>query len=157
MVDLVNIITCVATTGATIVAAIALIKSNNTQRRIEQHQRKEAAIRNFQIVQEQVLDHLELINKYEVVDVIRNLDRQEFKEIYEDYKVVIARCEHFAVGVAKEVYDFDTVDALAGKHLIDLYDKLLPVIRAVRKENGKESYFTYFEQMVNRLREKHSL
>ena len=153
----INLFACLFSLAATTIAAAALIDTKKTQKEMALYQRKEATIQNFQILQEQVLDNMVSIQIEEVEDVIEYIDEPYYKKIYDDYRVLIARCEHFAVGVKNEIYDLDTVDALAGEHLIILFNKFFPIINEVRNRGRNKDYYIHFEQMVNNLREKHNI
>ncbi len=155
MIDWINLGTCVFTAGATVVAAIALLRSNNTQKKMELHQRKESTILSFQGLQKDVLDKMVSVADKEITDVMECLDEPKMKEIYDIYRSMIARCEHFAVGVEEGVYDFDTVDALAGKHLVFLYGKFKRIINEARRRGGDETYYIHFEQLANKLDKQH--
>ena len=96
------------------------------------------------------------IPEEDIEPLIDGMDDPEFEKTYAEYCALIARCEHFAVGVEEKVYDFKTVNKLAGKHLIRLYKKFLPIIKETQECIGKEDYFKYFEKLINRLKKEHN-
>lgn len=76
---------------------------------------------------------------------------EEQDEAYDDCRTLIARCEHFSVGVNSGVYDIDLVNDVGGMHLIYLYQKVLPVIEEARSYPGGEDAYKEFEKMVMAL------
>lgn len=137
---------------ASVCAAVALFQTKKYNKESLERQRKEATIHAYQTLQEQVLDKLVIINKTEIHNVINYKDEsKEFLEIYNEYRALIARCEHFAVGVNNDIYDFKVLVELSGIHLVMLYKKLEPIILCSRSAVDGESAFKNFEKLVNEL------
>ena len=146
---------------ASYIAVIALIVSIITQKKLKREKIKQATIEQFNIIQNQVLDNLATISdKNNAKTIVEELElikeNQECKKAYDDYRVLIARLEHFAVGVNEGVYDSNIVDKLSGVHLIYLLPKIQPIIDKTN-ENAKsgEYYYGNFVQLVNRLQNEH--
>lgn len=141
---------------------IALIVSIVTQIILKKEKVKQATIEQFNIIQNQVLDDLSTITDNENAKIIveeleLNEDNKECKKAYDDYQVLIARLEHFAVGVSEGVYDFDIVDELAGIHLIYLLPKIQPIIdKANENAKGSEIYYGHLVDLVNKLKINHN-
>ena len=149
-----NILTLVSTVAAAIsaiVSLVALILTIRTQNKLKQKQRKHITIEAFGILQNEVLDKLASVDKKNAQTIVDSLDNEECRRAYNDYKTLIARLDHFAVGIDKEVYDFDIVKELADEHLFYVYKKVKPIIdHANRVRNGQKRY-SHFVDLVSRL------
>ena len=118
-------------------------------------QKKCDTIEAFSNLQNEVLDKLASFTKNEITDTVENRFKPEYKEIYAGYRVLIARCEHFAVGINEKVYDFKVFDKLGGLHIIYLYKKIEPIIKASREVSKEEKPYEEFERLYNRLLKTH--
>lgn len=148
-----DIIALVALLFSIISGAVSLLNYYKSQKR----QRRIDTIEAYRTLQTDVLDKFVSYPKKEVQNLVDNLDEPEFKKAYDDCRAMIAKCEHFAVGVNNKIYDFDTMDNLGGVHLIYLFGKLKPAIDNTRKsQNSNETpYYSEFEKMVNKLKQFH--
>lgn len=144
-----------ATAISAVMAVMAFCKSVKTQKKISENTKKQMTIEAFNYLQEQVLDKFVSFSKSDVSIILDNMEHEDVKEAYNDCRAMIAKCEHFAVGVNTEIYDFETVERLGGMHLVYLYDKLKPIILETRKSTkGGEVYYKEFEMLANNLAEK---
>ena len=121
--------------------------------------KRQATLDAFNVLQEQALDQLNQLTK---TDYQRIADaRKRTKEVdpndrngktrYNEIRTLLARCEHFAVGVYTGIYDKHVVKMLTGVYLQYLFLKVSPVIDAARSApDGKESY-QQFERLVKEL------
>jgi len=142
---------------ASVCAAVALFQTKKYNKESLERQRKEATIHAYQTLQEQVLDKLVVITKKEIYDVVKNKDEiEEFLEIYNEYRALVARCEHFAVGVNNNIYDFNILLELSGVHLVMLYKKFEPIIVCARSATSGKDAFKNFEILVEKI-EKQTL
>ena len=155
--NIISFVSAIASVFATVFAAVELSRSRKANEKREARERKEATINAYNVLQSQVLDNLVSIRPQEVRDVIENIDCKEYRNIYDDYKALIARCEHFAVGVNEGIYDFDVLYALSGEHLIFLYKKVHPVIMQARENCSNSVPFQGFEKLVQRLERKNKM
>ena len=150
--NIVDIVAAVISLFATVFAAFALFQTKKYNKESLERQRKEATIHAYQTLQEQVLDKLVIINKKEIHNVIDYKDEsKEFLDIYNEYRTLIARCEHFAVGVNNDIYDFSILVELSGIHLVMLYKKLKPIIQCARSATYGKDAFKIFEFLVKEL------
>lgn len=124
----------------------------------KKQQRKCDTIEAFNRMQEQVLDKLVSYPKKDVNTLIECIDEAHAKECYDDFRAMISKIEHFAVGVNTGVYDFNTADQLGGVHLYFLYKKVQPIILKAREgqQNDEKPYYCEFEKMIKKFRENHS-
>lgn len=152
--NIITFISAIASVFATIFAAVELRRSRKANEERKNRERKEATIRAYNNLQNQVLDNLVSVSHEEVDDLIKNIDRDEFKKIYMDYKALIARCEHFAVGINEKIYDFEVLYELSGEHLVYLYKKVKPIIIYARNNCNNSTPFHEFEKMVNKLKKR---
>jgi hypothetical protein len=153
--NIVGIVSALTSLVASICAAVALFQTKKYNKESFERQRKEATIHAYQTLQEQVLDKLVIINKTEIHNVINYKDEsKEFLEIYNEYRALIARCEHFAVGVNNNIYDFNVLVDLSGIHLVMLYNKLNPIIQCARSATYGKDAFKNFEILVKELEKR---
>lgn len=139
-----------------LVAVTTLFWSVNTQNKMRKDEVKRAIIEAFNRLQSEVLDKLVLVDKVnaKVIADARE-DNEAYRQAYNDYKTLIARLEHFAVGVEKGAYDLDVVDRLAGDHLIYLYPKVEPIIAATNDQVQTEKYYQSYSKLVKKLEQRH--
>ena len=85
------------------------------------------------------------------------MDDPKCKEAYNDYRALIARLEHFAIGVNKHIYDFSIVNNLLGVHFICLYLKIAPIIDEANKEQKTVRHYYNFLRLINKLDKKQKI
>lgn len=145
-------VSSIAAATSTVIAAITLIKTLRTQKEMQKVQIKQNTINAFNILQNEVLDKLVLVDRKNAKIIVDSLDNEECRTAYNNYKSLIARLDHFAIGIKYEIYDLDVVNKLAGEHIIFLYDKIEPIIcEANKKENQIKHYFNFVD-LVNKLK-----
>ncbi len=145
-----NTIIAIAALVSAAIALGALVHSAVTQRRTADENRKNNTINAFNSLQDNVLDKMVSIAEDDIAAIVENKDDGvKVKEAYNGYRTLVARCEHFAVGVNSGVYDINLVNDLGGKHLIYLYQKVLPVIDEARTHD--DTAYKEFEKMVTAL------
>ena len=111
-------------------------------------QKKQDTIVAFNILQEQVLDKMTHYTKGRIVEISAHPRSDEYKEL----SALIARCEHFAVGVNSHIYDKKVVKRLSGKHFEYLYEKVCPIIEKKRSIDKSDKHYDEFEKMVKILK-----
>ena len=99
-------------------------------------------------LQNQALDKINTYSKKQITGISCNPKALEYKEI----SALLARCEHFAVGVNEKVYDIKTLRRLAKPYFIGVYDKLTPMIEKKRAINKSEIHYIELETMVEKLK-----
>lgn len=141
---------------AALAAVGALFWSVHTQYSMQKKEVKRATIEAFNRLQSEVLDKLVLVDK-DNAEIIaeEKADNEACKQAYNDYKTLIARLEHFAVGIEQGAYDLDVVDQLAGEHLIYLLPKIEPIIDAANKHVRTDKYYQSYVRLVEKLRYRH--
>ena len=149
--DLTNIVCTVLSVISTFGSTVALINSIYVQQRLAKRQ---TTIEAFNILQNEVLDIL-VFDKFGNAEIIvENTYNSKCEEAYKAYKTLVARLEHFAVGVNQKVYDFKVVNKLAGIHLIYLYEKIKPVIDNANKYSHEILYYGEFVKLIDRLKKQ---
>ena len=148
--------TMIATSAAAIIAAIALINTYRSQKKGLDRERKQATIEAFNQLQADVLDPLAGISKKEAeLAAERHLESDGDREIYNAFRVQIARLEHFAVGINEGTYDFDIFYKLGGVHLMFLYERVEPIIEESRQNSAAVIPYQAFEELYLRIKEKY--
>ena len=131
-----------------LLAFVSAIFSWRVHKQTVIHDKKQATLDAFNILQEQVLDKINLYSNSKVKEIAEDARSKEYKEL----TILMARIEHFSVGVNSEIYDLKIVKRLAGKHFCAMYNKLLPMIEKKRKINKTDKHYDEFEKLVVGLR-----
>ena len=113
-----------------------------------QRERRTATLNAFNVLQEQVLDHLNLYTRKRVEEISASPRSEEYK-LLSGY---LARLEHFAVGINTGIYDVQVVKRLAGRYLCGLQDKIDPLIQKKRQLNQTAKHYDELEAMLNQMR-----
>lgn len=121
------------------------------------YEKRRTTIQAINRLQNEVLDKFINISKDNANIILENLDDPRCKEAYNDYRALIARLEHFAIGVNKHIYDFSIVNDLMGVHLISLYLKIAPIIAEANKKEKEMRYYCNFLRLVNNLDKKQEI
>ncbi len=120
-----------------------------------EREKKQATLDAFNLLQEQVLDELNNSSPADFKKAADGKRKPECKPTYDHYRALLARIEHFAIGVSDEIYDFKTTDRLAAEHLIFLFQKVRPVIEAAREPAISTKPYSEFERLVAKLLKAH--
>ena len=110
-------------------------------------ERQQATLDAFNTLQIQVLDELIKFKKTEITEIAKHSQSEEYLKL----STLLARCEHFAVGVNAEIYDMKTVSRLAGEHIVRIYKNFLPLIEAKRRYQNNQMRYHEFEKLANNL------
>ena len=138
-----------------IVAAVQLSKTREAEDQRLSRERQKDTIDAFSKLQEEVLDKLASDSNQNVKRIVENFNQPKCKEAYDDYRVLIARLEHFSVAVNSGIYDFDVLDRLGGEHIAFLYKKVKPVIDKANSFSHDKKYYCEFTELAEKLNEKH--
>lgn len=140
-----------------IIAVISAVFSIVTYIKTVQYEKRKATIEAFNSLQNEVLDKFVCVSNGNAKIIIENLDNEQCKEAYDDQRALIARLEHFAVGVNKHIYDLNVVNELAGVHLVSLYQKIKPIIDEVNRNEQEPIHYCHFTKLVGDLTKKHKV
>lgn len=133
---------------AAAVSLLALVFSILTYWMGLRRQRKQATLDAFDRLQNQALDKLNTYTKKQIAEISQNPRSEEYKEL----SALLARCEHFAVGVNTKIYDAATLRRLADVYFVALYDKLTPMIEKKRKISTAAKYYQELEMLANSMK-----
>lgn len=131
------------------VSVIAFVHSIYLQHYLS---RKKATIEAFNTLQNEVLDKLVFDEKGNAELIVTNLHNQDCVKAYNDYRTLVARLEHFAIGVNQRIYSFRVVKTLAGTHLISLFQKVKPIIDKSNEHFPENHNYREFTRLVERLK-----
>ena len=140
-----------------IVAAVAAILSLGslsfsvyTYRKALVHDRKQATLDAYLLLQEQAFDPLNHIMPSEIEEIV--MDPRSAR--YKDLSGYVARIEHFCVGVNRDIYDRDTVYALAHGYIDKaLTSRLDPILNRKAALSGQE-YYENIKEVLRWMAEK---
>lgn len=106
-------------------------------------QRKQDTIDAFSALQSESLGQLNAYSPKRIKEISEDPHSAEYKTL----SVLLARCEHFSVGVSEGIYDKKVLTKLAGRYFVGLYYKLEPMILKKRSLGQKENYYSEFEKV----------
>jgi len=121
----------------------------------QKHRKRRETIEAFNRIQEAVLDKLATVDRANAIAMVKGISNPECREAYDGYRVLLARVEHFAIGINGGIYDIKLVDKLAGTHLIFLYDKVEPIIANANMYSENNAYYREYGILVEKLRKMH--
>ena len=85
---------------------------------------------------------------------MKEIAQDPASQAYRDVSGYLARIEHFCVGVNKDIYDRETVYALAHGYLDKaLKYRLAPILEKKKTRTGQEYYDNYME-VLSWMRER---
>ena len=128
-------------------SVVSLIYSIRVHKDSVIHDTKQLTLDAFNQLQEQVLDRLNSYTKPCIAEISKDPQSAEYKEL----SVLMARIEHFCVGVNSSLYDLDIIKRMAGRYFINVYEKLLPMITKKREINKTEKHYDEFELFYDKL------
>ena len=111
------------------------------------HDKNQATLEAINVLQVQVFDELYNYTNSKISEISQNNRSEEFKKITK----LMARIEHFSVGVNSDIYSLEITKRLAGRHFCASYEKLLPMIENKRKALKNDKHYDEFEKLVERL------
>ena len=107
-------------------------------------ERKEATLEAYNKLQSEALDMLNLYTRKNIAEIAENPRSPEYKEL----SSLLARCEHFSVGVNEGIYDKKVLKKLSGRYFISLFEKLEPMVLKKRSMGHQERYYESFELLA---------
>ena len=108
------------------------------------HDRKIATLDSFNTLQNEVLDSINRYSPKQVEEIAQHPRSEEYKAL----SCLLARLEHFSVGVNSKIYDQNTVQRLTGVYFISIFNKMKPMIAKKRKIRTNEKHYDEFEKLV---------
>ena len=148
-------ISAIAAAVSAVVSLIALIISMKNQKRIRADEKRRLTITDYNKLQEQVLDKFVSLDRDNAVLIVESMNNNDkCKKAYNDYKALIARLEHFAVGIREGVYDYKIVKELGCEHLVYLYRKVQPIIAQANKNSADSKYYSEYRKLCFKMRKE---
>lgn len=130
------------------VSFLALLFSILTYQKGLKRQQKQATLEAYHTLQNEVLDKLNSYTRKQIEEISHDPRSTQYKEL----SALLARCEHFAVGINSKIYDYTTLRKLAKVYFIGLYEKLLPLIEKKQRISPTERHYAEFETLVTKLK-----
>ena len=134
-------------TVALIISIISFVWSLYIHHKSLIRNRRQATLDAFNVFQAQVLDELRLYTKGDITEIAKEPRSTKYK----DLSTLLARCDHFAVGVNQEIYDMETVRRLGGEHIRVIFGKMQPLIQKKRCYMNDKKRYCEFEQLAVKL------
>ena len=114
------------------------------------HDRKQATLEAYNLLQEQALDKLQVYMPKQLKEVVKNRRSEEYK-LLSSY---VARVEHFAVGVNQKIYDLDTVYELSHGFLDGSIRTRIEILIGRKDENFDEEFYENLKLLYRKMDEK---
>ena len=127
-----------------LLAVVSGVFSWRVHRQSVIHDKNQATLDAINILQVQAFDELYEYTNSKILEISKNHCSDEYKRVSK----LMARIEHFSVGVNTEIYSLDITKRLAGKHICALYDKLVPMIKAKRERFKNDKHYDEFEKLA---------
>lgn len=108
------------------------------------HDKEQATLDSINVLQVQVFDELYDYTNSQIAVLSQNNRSEEYKRITK----LMARIEHFSVGVNSDIYSLEITKRLAGKHFCAIYDKVEPMIKKKRETFKDDKHYDEFEKLV---------
>ena len=133
-----------------LVALASIAFSISTYYLCSKRERKQATLEAYNKLQNEALDILNSYTKKMVAEIAENPRSPEYKEL----SALLARCEHFSVGVNEGIYDKKVLKKLSGRYFISLFEKLEPMVLKKRSMGHQERYYESFESLAKAFDKK---
>lgn len=114
------------------------------------HDRKQATLEAYNLLQEQALDQLYVYMPKQLKEVVKNRRSEEYK-LLSSY---VARVEHFAVGVNQRIYDLNTVYELSHGFLDGGIRTRIEILIGRKDENFDEEFYQNIKILYEKMDEK---
>lgn len=138
---------------AVIVALISLLVTLVQYGKNVRHDRRKDTLDAYNTLQREALDELYISYTDESVrEISERGDEPEFREVYNRLSTLLARIEHFCVGVNSRIYDWETVFELSHGFLDTTIARR---IRPLMEEKWKNPHFNPYantEKVIEKLR-----
>ena len=142
---------------AVVLSAIALLFSIKTHHSSVERERKQATLEAVEALQKEVFDRLIALKRDNGNKLIPDNDEVD-GNTFGELDTLMARLDHFSVGIDENIYDYDTAKKLFGLHIVSVYDELKPFIEATRDNvtlNGYSGgeYYISFDSLINQMKD----
>lgn len=129
---------------AVIISAISIIWSAGTHVQMLKRERKQATLEAYNRLEAEALEPLDKFEPKQIREISKNSRSEEYKTV----SALIARVEHFCVGVNEKIYDADVLYQLAHGFLDGrIMSRIQPMIDSKQK-NAEEMYFENIEKVI---------
>ncbi len=146
--ELANIIVAAV---AAVLSLVSIIFSIYTYSKALIHDRKQATLDAYLLLQDSALDSLNHIGIAELKEILKEPRSSRYKDV----SGYVARIEHFCVGVNTGIYDKQTVYALAHGYLdMGVMNTRLALILDRKKEMAGKEYYENIRAVIKWMKEK---
>ncbi len=135
---------------AIVISVISGLFSAFTYIKTMERDRKQATLDAYNSLQEQVFDRL---NQYAPAE-IREIAKDNHSNKYKEVSVLVARIEHFCVGVNQKIYDFDTVYELAHGYFDGSLKARIEPILDKKQKNTVHDYYANIHGVLAKMEQE---
>ena len=131
--------------SAVILSIISIVISISTFIWTVRRDRKQATLDAYNILQSEVFDQLNLYRPSDIREIAAKPTSEEYKKV----SGLIARIEHFCVGVNTKIYDRDTVYLLAHGYLDSevIMSRIKPILE-MKHRKAEENYYENIDEVL---------
>ena len=132
-------------------AVVSFTFSLFTYRKSVLHDRKQATLDAYNLLQEQALDKISSYFPAEIAEIAKHRSSEEYKTISR----YIARIEHFCVGVNHNIYDREIVYELAHGFLDGaIKNRISPILNSKSFNKSDEDFYSNIKSVLLWMEQK---
>ena len=127
--------------------------------RTEHNQKNQETYKAYQKFKEKVFDLETKIDGYKCAEINDILGKQRDKESrhevedeWNEIKKYLMQVEQIATAANSGVFDLQIIYRMGGPFMIEMYERLSPIIHYKRDKDGRNGVYEEFENMVKGLR-----
>lgn len=130
---------------AVVISAISIFWTAITHVQMLRRERKQATLEAYNRLENEALEPLDKYEPKQIREIAKNNRSEEYKTV----SALIARVEHFCVGVNDGIYDERVLYQLAHGFLDGrIMNRIQPMIES-KEKNTSEKYFENIEKVIN--------
>lgn len=114
--------------------------------------RREATIHAFEDLEKEVFSQDDYVSA--PAGAKKEAEERRLGRAWRRGTELLAKIEHFCVGVRVHAFDLKTLNRLAGGYFITQYENWRPIIEQKRLDDSSMKHYDEFESVVKRLKRK---
>ena len=130
---------------AVVISVFSFITTVITNILGNRREKRQATLEAYNRLQHEVLDVINTYSKEQIQEIAKDPHQNDYKKI----SALLARCQHFAVGIKQKIYDKKTLKLLGNCYFDKIYDKLLPLIIKKRRLAHNDCLYKELEEVAD--------
>lgn len=137
---------------ALIVSIAGFLLSIVTHFQILRRDRKQATLEAYNRLESEALEKLDMMMPAEINIIVENSRTKEYSSQYKELTALVARIEHFCVGVESGIYDKKVVYELGHGFLDDRIMKRIEPLIDMKDHGASKSYYENTRKVVAEMK-----